>query len=57
MIGAVGYVAGGLPGARLLDRLALKASAPSLNRKELDDAQHPSHIVDGEAPVKAVKRE
>ena len=33
IIGAVGYVAGGLPGARLLDRLAIKTSDDTVRRR------------------------
>ncbi len=33
IIGLVGYVAGGLPGARLLDRLAVKVSGDTIRRR------------------------
>ena len=38
MVGAVGYVAGGLPGARLLERLAISVGDDSVRRQVIRNA-------------------
>ncbi len=38
IVGAVGYVAGGLPGARLLERLAIQISDDSVRRQVIRNA-------------------
>ena len=51
VIGAVGYVAGGLPAARLLERLAIRISDDSVRRRVV---RHP--VTQPEQPVRHLWR-